>query len=216
MDFAGQEAYYATHQLFLSDNAVYVLVYHPRRGLDECLRQVRYWLESVKTRAGLGEEGSASDSSTANNSSGGDQPPSKGKGVPVLVVASHQDEGFEVALGAEDLRRRYSPALELQFASVSSKTGHGIGGLRVQLAATAMALPHMGRVMIDQACFDWLAAAACGVVADWLLLCGYGVYFAAQPIAKSWVAAGEKLRSLRSQYPAPGMMQLCPLFVAVG
>jgi GTPase SAR1 family protein len=118
LDFAGQETYYTTHQLFLSASAVYVLVWHPRLHVDQ---QTHFWLKSIDSRA---------------------------EGVPVLVVASHHDAGHNVgsSLSEEALRSRY-PSLRLQFASVSSSSGHGIVELRKLLVDAALSLPHTRKVI---------------------------------------------------------------------
>jgi GTPase SAR1 family protein/Ran GTPase-activating protein (RanGAP) involved in mRNA processing and transport len=46
-DFAGQEVYYATHQLFLSERCLYVLVWNPR--VDNPKSGVDFWLKSIRT-----------------------------------------------------------------------------------------------------------------------------------------------------------------------
>jgi GTPase SAR1 family protein len=48
-DFAGQDIYYAVHQLFLSPNALYLVVWDIRRRPEEA--RVSFWLNSIQTRA---------------------------------------------------------------------------------------------------------------------------------------------------------------------
>jgi leucine-rich repeat kinase 2 len=48
-DFAGQEVYYPTHQFFLSDHCVYLLVWDLRRKEEDS--RIGYWLQSIRTRA---------------------------------------------------------------------------------------------------------------------------------------------------------------------
>ncbi|RMG75718.1 MAG: hypothetical protein D6722_00510 [Bacteroidetes bacterium] len=76
-DFGGQEIFYATHQFFLSEDALYVLAWtdkdnvQPRVGLDEKLvpldekwRSEEYWLENIRLH---------------------------GKKSPILMVQTHSD-----------------------------------------------------------------------------------------------------------------------------
>mgnify|MGYP005841848625 CR=1 FL=1 len=63
-DFGGQEIFYATHQFFLSDEAVYILAWTDERNViphrkrdketlpfDERWRSCEYWLENIRLRA---------------------------------------------------------------------------------------------------------------------------------------------------------------------
>lgn len=63
-DFGGQEIFYATHQFFLSDEAVYVLAWTDKENVvaykekdkdilpfDEQWRSCEYWLENIRLRA---------------------------------------------------------------------------------------------------------------------------------------------------------------------
>lgn len=141
LDFAGQEAYYTTHQLFLRSSAVYVLVWHPRRGPEECHRQLQFWLKSVAQRVD--------------------------DNVPVFVVASHHDEGLDGASADTRSRLRAQfPSLRLEFTSVSSTTGHGLAELRDSMRLAALSLPHISSVSVFVCCvsFLWLC-----LFADWLL-----------------------------------------------
>ncbi len=47
-DFGGQEILHATHQFFLSERSLYLLVLEPRSGLAQ--RQAEYWLKLVETQ----------------------------------------------------------------------------------------------------------------------------------------------------------------------
>lgn len=49
-DFAGQEVYYTSHQFFLSQRAIYLVVFNVTEGL-KTLDKVDYWLQSVQVRA---------------------------------------------------------------------------------------------------------------------------------------------------------------------
>ena len=76
-DFGGQQIYHATHQFFLSERSLYLVVWNARLGWEQ--GKLDYWLDSIKARA----------------------PES-----PVLIVATHSDERL-AALPFEDLRRKY-------------------------------------------------------------------------------------------------------------
>ena len=46
-DFAGQHSYYATHQLFLSERSIYLLVWNPK--LSNQKAALSYWLRSIRS-----------------------------------------------------------------------------------------------------------------------------------------------------------------------
>ncbi len=76
-DFGGQDIYHATHQFFLTDRSLFLLVWNAR---DDWQRgNLHYWLDQVKAKA----------------------PES-----PVIVVAAHADER-EPHLPLADLKREY-------------------------------------------------------------------------------------------------------------
>jgi GTPase SAR1 family protein len=50
-DFAGQEVYRYTHQLFLSDNSLCLITYRLTTNEEESRRQLFYWMDSVLQRA---------------------------------------------------------------------------------------------------------------------------------------------------------------------
>ena len=76
-DFGGQVIYHATHQFFLTDRSLFVIVWDARQGYQQ--GRLNYWLETIQARA----------------------PQS-----PVLVVAAHIDER-DADLPRADLRRQY-------------------------------------------------------------------------------------------------------------
>ena len=49
-DFGGQQVYRVTHQFFFSEEAVFLLVWNPRMGAEQC--QVRQWLRRIELRTG--------------------------------------------------------------------------------------------------------------------------------------------------------------------
>ena len=51
-DFGGQDVYRVTHQFFFSRRSLYLLVWEPRRGVQQC--QVEDWLNMIRLRVGDG------------------------------------------------------------------------------------------------------------------------------------------------------------------
>ena len=99
-DFGGQVIYHATHQFFLSDHALFVLVWSARRGVQQA--DLPYWLDMIRSRA----------------------PHAK-----VLLVATHLDEAKSVDLDFDSLLKQYPELLyKTQFA-VSCTEGTNIDGL---------------------------------------------------------------------------------------
>lgn len=65
-DFAGQEVYYLTHQFFLSERSIYLVIFNMMD--PNFTTKLEYWLNSVRSRA------------------------SDPKQAPVLLVGTHADE----------------------------------------------------------------------------------------------------------------------------
>jgi internalin A len=49
-DFAGQHIEHATHQFFLTENAIYLILWNARQGTEAGMRDLWYWLELLKMR----------------------------------------------------------------------------------------------------------------------------------------------------------------------
>jgi len=49
-DFAGQHIEHATHQFFLTENALYLILWNARQGTESGRRDLWYWLELLKMR----------------------------------------------------------------------------------------------------------------------------------------------------------------------
>ncbi|MBU0491848.1 MAG: hypothetical protein KKA73_15860 [Chloroflexi bacterium] len=49
-DFGGQEVYRVTHQFFFSRRSIYLVVWEPRKGVQQC--QVEDWLKMIRLRVG--------------------------------------------------------------------------------------------------------------------------------------------------------------------
>ena len=113
-DFGGQEIYHATHQFFLTDRSLFLLLWNARLGWEQ--GRLEYWLDIIKSRA----------------------PQS-----PVLLVATHADASQRpVDLPLDDLRREY-PQIGGNLV-VDNETRGGIEQLRAELARQAAKLPLMG------------------------------------------------------------------------
>ena len=76
-DFGGQEIYHATHQFFLTNRSLFLVVWNARHGYEQ--GKLYYWLDAIQARA----------------------PDS-----PILVIATWMDER-DADLPTEDLRRKY-------------------------------------------------------------------------------------------------------------
>jgi internalin A len=76
-DFGGQQIYHATHQFFLTNRSLFILVWNARHGHEQ--GRLYYWLDTIRARA----------------------PES-----PVLLVATHVDER-SADLPLSDIRQRY-------------------------------------------------------------------------------------------------------------
>lgn len=113
-DFGGQEIYHATHQFFLSDRSLFLLLWNNRFGWEQ--GRLRYWLDIIAARA-----------------------PSS----PVLLVATNAPVGGRpVDLPLEDLRREY-PRIAGSMA-VDNATGDGLDELAAAIRDLAIELPLMG------------------------------------------------------------------------
>jgi internalin A len=77
-DFGGQDIYHATHQFFLTDRSLFLLVWNPRAGYVQS--RIRYWLDIITARAPK---------------------------ASILLVASHGDERRPSDLPLPDLQLAY-------------------------------------------------------------------------------------------------------------
>lgn len=132
-DFGGQRIYRVTHQFFFSENAIYILVWNPRQGAEQC--RVKEWLRMIALRTGS----TPADLDSAQNLL---RPRAK-----VIMVATHaRSEGgsynpdYGFASLDDDLKR-----LIVDEVAVDSVTGHNIENLREVIARHAADLPDMGQ-----------------------------------------------------------------------
>jgi len=115
-DFGGQTIYHATHQFFLTNRALFILVWNARLGYEQ--GKLSYWLNTIQARA----------------------PES-----PVLIVATHIDEHNAVLPFAE-LKRKYPQIIGGKYGKVSNKTGVGVNEVRQAIAEATAGLPRMGEI----------------------------------------------------------------------
>jgi Leucine-rich repeat (LRR) protein len=116
-DFGGQPIYRATHQLFFSAPAIYVVVWKPREGPDQGF--VDYWIRLIKHRAG--------------------------SDVRIMVVATHGGpKERQPHIDEATIRNTYG-AMICGFYHVDSKSGVEIARLKTDLGKVAQELPHIGR-----------------------------------------------------------------------
>jgi Leucine-rich repeat (LRR) protein len=115
-DFGGQPIYRVTHQFFFSKRSLYLLLWSPRLGVEQC--DVEGWIKRIRLRVG--------------------------DGAKILIVATHCRTGGRIArIDEGHLRREYRDNIA-GFHEVDSKEGVGVDELRVLIAQTATGLPQMG------------------------------------------------------------------------
>ena len=115
-DFGGQELYQATQQLFMTPQAVYLLVWDARRGDAE---RVGAWLRRIRLLVG--------------------------DDARVMIAATRADEHpAEAELDYPALLQHYGTVLAERLYEVDSRSGTGLESLLAALAAEAAKLPQMG------------------------------------------------------------------------
>ncbi|KAL8560611.1 hypothetical protein ACOMHN_062576 [Nucella lapillus] len=93
-DFAGQTVYYNTHQFFLSDRAVYLLLWNIRLGFEHA--GLDFWLSSISVHAPK---------------------------APIFVVGTHVDQVSKVELPMREMKQRYNQIADFHFVSSFSGQG---------------------------------------------------------------------------------------------
>jgi len=111
-DFGGQEVYRITHQFFFTPQALYLLVWKPRIGIQESA--IVDWLRRLRLRAG--------------------------PAVRVVLVATHADER-QPEMDLPWLRREFGDMI-VAGISVDSESGTGFDSLVSLLAEQAASLPY--------------------------------------------------------------------------
>ncbi|XP_061193211.1 uncharacterized protein LOC133201424 [Saccostrea echinata] len=172
-DFAGQVAYYACHQVYLSSRAFYIVVIDMSLGLDEEVRiyhtdrhnpegslfhswkykdYFHFWLQSIQTYCDVGKTHTSQESAE-----------SRGSFHPVIIVASHADkvkedlqkmfyEELENCLSDEQsLKHLISPNRYLKIEcppnNLSSEQQDSVECLRKCIVKTVESMPQWGEVI---------------------------------------------------------------------
>jgi len=114
-DFGGQTIYHATHQFFLTNRALFILVWNAVPGYEQ--GKLPYWLNIIQAKA----------------------PDS-----PILLVVTHIDKRPNATLPFAELRHKYPQIIGTQYYQVSNETGAGIDEVRQAIVEIAANLPLMG------------------------------------------------------------------------
>ncbi len=132
-DFGGQDVYRVTHQFFFSRRSLYLLVWEPRRGVQQC--QVEDWLNMIRLRVG--------------------------DGARVLIVSTYSTSGGHIARIDKPVFKGQYGDMIVGFYEVDSlvpdpATGEmtGIADLKRAIAEHAAGLEQMGMMFNN----DWKAA----------------------------------------------------------
>ncbi len=122
-DFGGQEVYRVTHQFFFSRRSVYLMVWEPRMGVQQC--QVEDWLRLIRLRVG--------------------------DDARVIIVSTHAHTGQRIARIDKTVFLRDYGSLIVDFIEVDSLTDDpatgmpvGIAALKVLIADAVKNMEHMG------------------------------------------------------------------------
>ena len=120
-DFGGQEIYRATHQLFFTRNALYLVIWNPREGPEQA--EVAGWLHRIRQRIATEAR--------------------------VFIVATHCAGERHPDLDYPTLAAEFPELLAGSFETDSS-TGDGIGELGHAVAAELSRLPQVGQAVSPQ------------------------------------------------------------------
>ncbi|HYC59678.1 MAG TPA: COR domain-containing protein [Thermoanaerobaculia bacterium] len=122
-DFGGQEVYRVTHQFFFSPRSIYLLVWEPRMGVQQC--QVEDWLKLIRVRVG--------------------------ENANVIIVSTHAKTGGRIARIDQAVFMRDYGTMIRGFVEVDSlvadkpsKEPYGIRELKNLISNVASGLDHMG------------------------------------------------------------------------
>jgi hypothetical protein len=117
-DFGGQEVYRVTHQLFFSENALYLVVWKPREGQEQ--NEVEGWLRRIRLRV-----------ATAGRA---------------FVIATHSPGKRNPELDYPSLKREFGILLGESF-EVDNETGYGVADLSAAIAAEVKRFPQLRQAM---------------------------------------------------------------------
>ena len=112
-DLGGQEIYHATHQFFLTERTLYVLVLNSRQ--TEVQNRLDYWLKTIRTL---------------------------GKDAPILVVQNHYETNPH-ELNRKQLKEKYPTIQGFYQTSCAPETEKGIDELKTAIQEIVAAMPHV-------------------------------------------------------------------------
>lgn len=112
-DFGGQEILHSTHQFFLTQRSVYLLVVNARAGEHE--GNIHYWLRTIQTF---------------------------GIDAPVIIVINKSEPPHYIELDQNRLTFDYAPNI-VGFVNVSCKTGSGIPELKARIQGVLQQMQHI-------------------------------------------------------------------------
>lgn len=129
-DFGGQEIYRVTHPFYFSQDAVFLVVWRPRDGLEQS--GVEFWLERIAMRV-------------------------RGR-ARVILVSTHKDEGRLSHLNMARVKARYGN-LVVGHIAVDSESLAGFPELEATISETASSLDHIDDPIATSwlELRDWLA-----------------------------------------------------------
>lgn len=113
-DFAGQQIYHPTHQFFITNRSMYLIIFNL---LDERTSRVEYWLKTLRVRT----DGKCS----------------------VVVVGTHADDkkcdAKHIETVFNSMKKKYSSRFPMvrEYVAISSKTGKNLAKLTETLVALA-------------------------------------------------------------------------------
>ncbi|MCP4570266.1 MAG: hypothetical protein GY841_22020 [FCB group bacterium] len=132
-DFGGQEVYRVTHQFFFSRRSVFILVWEPRLGVQQC--QVEDWLKIIRLRVG--------------------------DDAKVIIVSTHCEKSDRIARIDKPVFERDYEKMIVGFHEVDSfvddddtREKVGVAELKVMIADAAKDLEQMGMLFN----INWLKA----------------------------------------------------------
>lgn len=133
-DFGGQEVYRVTHQFYLTQDALFLVVWRPREGIEQ--GGIGFWLHRIRRLIGT-----------------------RGR---VLLVSTFADEGREPHLNLEELAFQYYPLIQGHVA-IDNKSGYNIAVLRKELLNAALTLRHIDDPIAESWLAVWDELARCGL-----------------------------------------------------
>ena len=131
-DFGGQAVYRITHQFFFSPQAIFLLVWNPRKGAAQC--RVREWLRTIALRTGSG---------IPRGSPVGTSPRPRARVIMVATHAKEKGGAYQPEYGHDSLDPDLQ-AMIVDAIEIDSEKAYNTEALLDMVAHHAAALPDMG------------------------------------------------------------------------